>query len=74
MHELTNKSRIAVFDLYNEKQNLSPWNVKIWMGKPSSEYYNEVVGGYEMVYQLGNHAIVFNYEEEEDLIDFTSIY
>lgn len=74
MHELTNKSRIAVFDLYNEKQNLSPRNVKIWMGKPSSEYYNEVVVGYEMVYQLGNHAIVFTYEEEEDLIDFTSIY
>lgn len=48
--------------------------MKIWMGKPSSEYYNEVVVGYEMVYQLGNHAIVFTYEEEEDLIDFTSIY
>ncbi len=59
MHELSKKSRIAVIQLYNEKQYLSPWNVKRWMGKPTSEYYNEVVGGYEMVYELGKHTIVF---------------
>ncbi|WP_338708808.1 DUF4309 domain-containing protein [Paenibacillus amylolyticus] len=74
MHELSKKSRIAVIQLYNEKQYLSPWNVKRWMGKPTSEYYNEVVGGYEMEYELGKHTIVFNYLEEEDLIDFTNIY
>ncbi|PQP81411.1 hypothetical protein C0Q44_23750 [Paenibacillus sp. PCH8] len=74
MHELNNKSRIAAIQLYNEQQYLSPWNVKIWMGKPSSEYYNELIGGYEMVYKLGKHSIVFNYEEDDDLIDFTNIY
>lgn len=74
MHELSKKSRIAVIQLYNEKQYLSPWNVKRWMGKPASEYYNEVVGGYEMEYEMGKHTIVFNYLEEEDLIDFTNIY
>ncbi|MGG4403996.1 DUF4309 domain-containing protein [Paenibacillus amylolyticus] len=74
MHELSKKSRIAVIQLYNEKQYLSPWNVKRWMGKPTSEYYNEVVGGYEMEYELGKHTIVFNYLEEDDLIDFTNIY
>lgn len=47
---------------------------KLWLGKPSSEYYNESVGGYEMVYELGKHGIAFNYEEEDDLIDFTVIY
>lgn len=74
MHELNNKSRIAMFELNNEKRYLSPFHVKRWMGKPSSEYYNEAAGGYEMVYNVGKHTIVFNYEEEHDLIDFTNIY
>lgn len=74
LHELKSKSRVSVIELYNETQYLSPYNVKLWLGKPSSEYYNESVGGYEMVYELGKHGIAFNYEEEDDLIDFTVIY
>ncbi|SEL74772.1 DUF4309 domain-containing protein [Paenibacillus sp. OK003] len=74
MHELNAKSRIAILQLYNEKQNLAPQNVRLWLGKPSNEYYNEAAGGYEMTYRLGKHTLVFNYEEEDDLIDFTNIY
>ncbi|MGP3783275.1 hypothetical protein [Paenibacillus sp. 1A_MP2] len=74
MHELNAKSRIAILQLYNEKQNLAPQNVRLWLGKPYNEYYNEAAGGYEMTYRLGKHTLVFNYEEEDDLIDFTNIY
>ncbi|PIH58367.1 hypothetical protein CS562_18045 [Paenibacillus sp. LK1] len=74
MHGLNAKSRIAILQLYNEKQNLAPQNVRLWLGKPNNEYYNETAGGYEMTCRLGKHTIVFNYEEEDDLIDFTNIY
>ncbi|MDT0122829.1 DUF4309 domain-containing protein [Paenibacillus sp. RRE4] len=74
LHELKSKSRVSNIELYNEKQYLSPYNIKLWLGKPSSEYYNEAVGGYEMIYKWGKHGIMFNYEEEEDLIDYTVIY
>ncbi|SCY02385.1 protein of unknown function [Paenibacillus polysaccharolyticus] len=74
LHELKSKSRVSVIELYNEKQYLSPDDIKLWLGKPSSEYYNEAVGGYEMIYKWGKHGIMFNYEEEDDLIDYTVIY
>lgn len=74
MHELNAKSRIAILQLYNEKQNLAPQNVRLWLGKPYNEYYNEAAGGYEMTYRLGKHTLVFNYEGKDDLIDFTNIY
>ncbi|PZT57186.1 DUF4309 domain-containing protein [Paenibacillus silvae] len=74
LHELKSKSRVSVIELYNEKQYLSPGDIKLWLGKPSAEYYNEGVGGYEMIYKWGKHGIMFNYEEKEDLIDYTVIY
>ncbi|MCK6073494.1 DUF4309 domain-containing protein [Paenibacillus silvae] len=74
LHELKSNSRVSVIELYNEKQYLSPGNIKMWLGKPSEEYYNEAVGGYEMIYKWGKHGIMFNYEEKEDLIDYTVIY
>lgn len=74
LHELDNRSRIMVFNLFAEQRNLYPETVKLWLGKPQKEYLNEAEGGYDMIYKYGSRSLSFHYLEEDEQIYLITIY
>ncbi|MDR9749527.1 hypothetical protein [Paenibacillus taichungensis] len=74
LHELDNRSRIMVFNLFAEQRNLYPETVKLWLGKPQKEYLNEAEGGYDMIYKYGSRTLSFHYPEEDEQIYLITIY
>jgi hypothetical protein len=74
LHELDNRSRIMVFNLFAEQRNLYPETVKLWLGKPQKEYLNEAEGGYDMIYKYGSRTLSFHYLEEDEQIYLITIY
>lgn len=74
LHELKSSARVIVFNMFAEKRNLYPSTVKLWLGKPNDEYFNEAEGVYDMIYNFGSGKLSFHYEEEDGQIYLASIY
>ncbi|QWU15868.1 hypothetical protein KP014_00855 [Paenibacillus sophorae] len=74
LHDLNASSRVMIFNIFTDERNLTPFNVKRWLGKPGEEYFNEEEGGYELDYKVGNHSLGFHYEEEYGFIQLITIY
>lgn len=74
LHELDNRSRIMVFNLFAEQRNLYPETVKLWLGKPQNQYLNEAEGGYDIIYKYGSRTLSFHYLEEDEQIYLITIY
>ncbi|MFE0559985.1 hypothetical protein ACFW1P_29090 [Paenibacillus sp. NPDC058910] len=74
LHELDSSSRLMIFNLFAEKRNLYPSTVKLWLGKPNDEFFNEAEGVYDMIYNFGSGKLSFHYEEEDGQIFLATIY
>ncbi|MHA6532721.1 hypothetical protein [Paenibacillus sp. BAC0078] len=74
LHDMNSNSQVMIFDLFVEPRNLTPGNVKKWLGKPKDEYFDEQEAGYEMIYKMGQHVMSFYYTKESDLIQVITIY
>lgn len=74
LHELDSTSKVTVFNLFAEQRNLYPSTVKLWLGKPNNEYFNEAEGMYDMIYNFGSGKLSFHYEEEDVQIFSATIY
>ncbi|NGM82311.1 hypothetical protein G5B47_07770 [Paenibacillus sp. 7124] len=74
LHDLNANSHVMIFNIFADQRNLTPSNVKRWLGNPGEEYFNEEEGGYELDYKVGNHSLGFHYEEEYGFIQLITIY